>query len=129
MSEIEQFYPRLVVEGADDALAFYVKAFGGEVTERYAEGGHVQHAMVVAGAARFAVKDADEGGDPAPSSGGVPVILALYVDDPDAVAQRMLDGGARVIFPVSDHEYGERGGRLADPWGHQWMVAKRLAPR
>jgi len=54
------------------------------------------------------------------------VIMALYVDDPDAVAARMLDGGATVIFPVSDHDYGERAGRLADPWGHQWMLAKRL---
>jgi len=26
-----------------------------------------------------------------------------------------------VIYPVSDHEYG-RGGRIQDPWGHQWMV-------
>ena len=100
-AEIEDFYPRLVVEGADDALAFYAKAFGGEVTERYAHGPRVQHAMVVAGPARFAVKDAGDG-DPAPS------------------------GGARVIFPVTDHDYGERAGRLADPWGHQWMVAKRL---
>jgi PhnB protein len=126
MSEIEQFYPRLVVEGADEALAFYATAFGGEVTERYADGGRVLHAMVVAGPARFAVKDAGDG-DPAPSSGGTPVIMALYVADPDAMAQRMLEGGARVIFPVTDHEYGDRGGRLADPWGHQWMVAKRLA--
>jgi PhnB protein len=128
MSEIEQFYPRLVVEGADEALAFYAKAFGGEVTERYADGGRVQHAMMVAGPARFAVKDAGDG-DPAPSGGGVSVIMALYVADPDAVAQRMLDGGARVLFPVADHEYGERAGRVADPWGHQWMLAKRLPPR
>ena len=125
MSEINEFYPRLVVEGADDALAFYAKVFGGEVTERYADGGRVQHAMVAAGPARFAVKDAGDG-DPAPGAGGLPVIMALYVDDPDAVAARMLDGGATVIFPVSDHEYGERAGRLADPWGHQWMLAKRL---
>jgi PhnB protein len=125
MSEINEFYPRLVVEGADAALAFYAKVFGAEVTERYADGGRVQHAMVAAGPARFGVKDAGDG-DRAPSGGGLPVIMALYVDDPDAVAARMLDGGATVIFPVSDHEYGERAGRLADPWGHQWMLAKRL---
>ena len=125
MSEINDFYPRLVVEGADDAMAFYGPAFGAEVTERYADGGRVQHALLVAGPARFAVKDAGDG-DPAPGAGGLPVIMALYVDDPDAVAARMLDGGATVIFPVTDHEYGERGGRLADPWGHQWMLAKRL---
>ena len=125
MSDINDFYPRLVVEGADDAMAFYAKAFGAEVTERFADGGRVHHALLVAGPARFAVKDAGDG-DPAPS-GGMPVIMALYVSDPDAVAARMLDGGARVIFPVTDHDYGERAGRLADPWGHQWMVAKRLS--
>ena len=41
-----------------------------------------------------AVKDAD-GYDPAPADGGVPVILALYVADPDAVAARCSTGGAR----------------------------------
>jgi len=125
MSEINDFYPRLVVEGADEAMSFYAKAFGAEVTERYADGGRMQHAMLEAGPARFAVKDAGDG-DPAPSEGGLPVIMALYVADPDAVAARMLDGGARVVFPVADHEYGDRAGRIADPWGHQWMLAKRL---
>ena len=36
MSEINDFYPRLVVKGADDAMAFYAKAFGAEVTEFWA---------------------------------------------------------------------------------------------
>jgi PhnB protein len=126
MTGIERFYPRLVVEGAVAALAFYAKVFGGEVTERFDDGaGRIVHAMLVAGPAQFAVKDAGDG-DPAPSDGGVPVIMALYVADPDAVAQRMLDNGARVIFPMADHDYGERAGRFADPWGHQWMVAKPL---
>lgn len=128
MTTIEEFYPRLVVEGADKACAFYAAVFGGEVTERYADDatGRIHHAMVVAGAARIAVKDAGDG-DPAPARGGQPVIMAVYVDDPDAMAQRMIEGGAEVIFPVSDHDYGERAGRLRDPWGHQWMLAKRLA--
>jgi uncharacterized glyoxalase superfamily protein PhnB len=79
--------------------------------------------MVAVDGVRFAVKDAD-GVDPAPTSGAVPVIVALYVDDPDAVAARMVDGGGTVIFPVEDHPYGERGGRIADPFGHLWMIAR-----
>jgi PhnB protein len=118
-------YPRLVVNGADAALAFYANAFGGEVTERFTDpDGRVVHAMVNLDGVRFAVKDAD-GHDPAPVTGGVPVIIALYVDDPDAVAARMVDHGATVIFAVDDQPYGERGGRLADPFGHLWMVACR----
>lgn len=118
-------YPRLVVEGADSALAFYSAAFGGEVTERFTgPDGRVVHAMVAVDGVRFAVKDAD-GYDPAPVPGSVPVILALYVDDPDAVAERMVAHGATVVFAVADQPYGERGGRLADPFGHLWMLARR----
>jgi len=119
-------YPRLVVDGADTALAFYCAAFGGEVTERFTgDDGRVVHAMVAVDGVKFAVKDADEH-DPAPTPGAVPVIVALYVDDPDAVAGRMVAGGATVVFPVADQPYGERGGRLADPFGHLWMLARPL---
>lgn len=125
MTRIQQLYPRLVVDGADSAIAFYSSAFGAELVERYTDpDGRVVHALLRAGAATWAVKDAD-GYDPAPGDGGLPVILALYVDDADAVAASMVDGGGSVIFEVSDHPYGERGGRLADPFGHAWMIAAR----
>jgi PhnB protein len=123
MREILGLQPRLVVEGADAALAFYTAAFGGEVTERYVMDGRVVHSTVTAGPIRFAVKDAGDG-DAAPSGGGVPVIMSLDVTDADAVAERMIAAGATVIYPVSDHDYGDRGGRLADPFGHQWMIAQ-----
>ncbi len=120
-------FPRLVVRGADAACEFYVNAFGGKVTERHTTpDGAVVHAMFEAGPVRFGVKDADSY-DPAPVPGGpLPVIVAVYVSDPDEVAARMVAGGAEVLFPVTDHDYGDRGGRLRDPWGHLWMIAKRL---
>ncbi len=49
--------------------------------------------------------------------------MALEVDDPDAVAAAMVAHGGRVLFPVTDHDYGQRAGRIADPFGHAWMVA------
>lgn len=125
MTEIQQLYPRLVVDGADDAIAFYARTFGAELVERYTDpDGRVVHALLRAGAAVWAVKDAD-GYDPAPGAGGAPVILALYVGDPDVVAEAIVDGGGTVIFEVNDHDYGDRGGRLADPFGHVWMIATR----
>lgn len=125
MTEIHELYPRLVVARADAAIAFYTAALGAELVERYTgPDGRVVHALLAAGPVRFAVKDAD-GDDLAPGGGGVPVILALYVADADAVAATMVDGGATVVFAVDDHPYGERGGRLADPFGHLWMVAQR----
>jgi uncharacterized glyoxalase superfamily protein PhnB len=123
MSHITALYPRLVVDGADAALDFYARALDGTVTERYTgPDGRVVHAMVEAGPARFAVKDAGDG-DPAPSGDGIPVIMSLYVSDADAVAERMLGAGATVIFPVADRGYSY-GGRLRDPFGHQWLIAQ-----
>jgi PhnB protein len=126
MTEILGLHPRLVVEGADAALAFYTAAFGGAVLERYTgTDGRVVHSLVQAGPVRFAVKDAGDG-DPAPSGGGIPVIMSLDVSDADAVAERMLAAGATVIFEIADHGYGDYGGRLADPFGHQWMLSQRI---
>jgi PhnB protein len=53
-------------------------------------------------------------------------VLATYWDDVDAVWERAVSAGAEVVFPLADQFYGERGGRLRDPFGHQWMLSRRL---
>jgi len=125
---IRGMYPRLVVSDAAAAIDFYTQAFGAkEIPPRHTDdAGKVVHVELRFGDFRVAVKDAGDG-DPAPTSlGGSPVIMALEVDDADAVAEAMIRGGATVIYPVTDHDYGDRGGRLADPFGHLWMVAQPL---
>ena len=62
----------------------------------------------------------------AASCSASPVIIALDVDNADAVAEAMLAAGATVVFPIQDADYGERSGRLADPFGHLWMISQRL---
>ena len=47
------------------------------------------------------------------------------MDDVDAVFKRALEAGAKEVFPVADQFYGDRSGRLEDPFGHQWIVASR----
>jgi uncharacterized glyoxalase superfamily protein PhnB len=53
------------------------------------------------------------------------VLLSLDVSDADAVAARMVEAGATVIFELSHHGYGDYGGRFRDPFGHQWMVSQK----
>lgn len=128
MTRVEALYPRLVVPDGAAAIDFYKRALGATETARYTDpAGKIVHAELVIGPATVAIKDAD-GADRAPGSfGGTPVVIALYVDDADAVAEAMIAGGATVVYPIDDQPYGERGGRLADPSGHLWMISQRLA--
>jgi uncharacterized glyoxalase superfamily protein PhnB len=126
---IRSMYPRLVVSNAAAAIDFYVAAFGAKEVERYADPatGKIVHAAVTIGDIFVAVKDEGDG-DPAPTSlGGSPVIIALEVDDADAVGAAMERAGATVVHPIRDQDYGQRGGRLADPYGHLWMIAEPMS--
>jgi len=114
--------PTLAVADAAAAIDFYVAAFGAEELTRYVDGGQIVHADLRVGDSEFAVKDADRF-DPAPD-GAVPVILVLRVPDVDALWQRARDAGASEIFPLTTHEYG-RMGRVADPFGHRWILSAR----
>jgi PhnB protein len=124
---VNKMYPRLVVSDGARAIDFYVSALGATETARYTSPeGKIVHAELQIGPATIAVKDADEFDPAPPTLGGSPVIIALYVDDADAVADAMLAAGATVVFPIHDAEYGERGGRLADPFGHLWMISQQI---
>lgn len=116
--------PRLVIDGAAAAIDFYVQAFGAKEISRYADDrGKIAHAELAIGDASFNLKD-DEGDDRSPTTlGGTTVFLCLTIEDIDAVAERMVEAGASVVYPIADHGYG-RGGRLRDPFGHVWMLSE-----
>jgi PhnB protein len=52
--------------------------------------------------------------------------LNLYVEDVDTLEKVAVEGGARSIFPVADQFYGDRAGRIQDPFGHMWIISKHL---
>ena len=47
----------------------------------------------------------------------------LYVEDADAVFQQALDAGATVGMPLEDAFWGDRYGKVVDPFGHIWGIA------
>ncbi|HJL00388.1 MAG TPA: VOC family protein [Polyangiaceae bacterium LLY-WYZ-15_(1-7)] len=119
---------RLIVKGADAALAFYREVFGAELLERYVEpeGGAVVHAALrLEGGTILALAEANPGWENRSPEGlgGSPVILSLEVDDVDGLGARMVEAGAEVVFPIADQFYGKREGRLRDPFGHLWILS------
>jgi uncharacterized glyoxalase superfamily protein PhnB len=59
--------------------------------------------------------------------GGTSVQLQLYVPDADATFARAVERGATVLYPVADQPYGDRSGKIRDPFGHNWFIATHTA--
>lgn len=120
--------PRLVVDGAADAIDHYERVFGARCLERYATAdGRIVHAALSIRGAVIALTDADGAHNLGPTQiGGSPVILHLLTDDPDATARAVVDAGGRIVIPIDDRFYGYREGRVADRFGHLWILSRRI---
>ncbi|MEQ8764462.1 MAG: VOC family protein [Planctomycetota bacterium] len=122
--------PHLVVQGAADAIEFYKKAFGAEELFRMPgpDGKSVMHAELQFGNSRLYICDEfpDMGACGPKSVGGTSVTIHLYVEDADAVAKQAESAGAKVVMPVTTVFWGDRYGKLEDPFGHNWSVATHV---
>jgi PhnB protein len=121
--------PYLAFKDASTAIDFYRQMFGAQELMRYAEpDGKIGHAEIQIGDSTLMLSDEypEFGALSPPSVGGSPVRLHLSVDDVDAVAAKLVSGGARVLRPVKDEFYGERKGVFADPFGYEWFVSSPL---
>jgi PhnB protein len=118
--------PYLACGDAARAIEFYAKAFGAvEVVRMPAPGGKIGHAEVKIGDSRLMLTDEyREMNFLGPQSrGGTTVHIHLYVKDVDAMVQRALAAGAKLLREVKDQFYGDRTGSLEDPFGHVWHIA------
>ena len=120
--------PMLSLRGAARASEWYQQAFGANETSRSVSPDGRIVAMLEIGDAQFGVVDeATAVGNLSPETlGGTSVRVMLHVADPDAVAQRAVDHGAELLFPVEDQPYGMRQGRIRDPYGHHWLIGRPL---
>ena len=121
--------PHLVCAGAADAIEFYKKAFGAVESARlHGADGKLMHAMILIGGEAIMLEDENpEWGSVGPKSlKGSPVTIHLYVDDADAFVARAEKAGATVTMPVAEQFWGDRYGKLEDPFGHHWSVGTHV---
>ena len=122
--------PHLVVEGAVAAIEFYKKAFGAEEVMRLPapDGTRLLHAEVRIGGAVVMLADAfPEWGSRSPMElGGTTAAVHLYVEDADAVFAKALEAGATETMALQDMFWGDRYGKLLDPFGHAWSVSTHV---
>jgi PhnB protein len=125
--EYHTLSPSLTILGADKAIEWYTKAFGGKLQSRMAtpDGKGVWHAEIRIGDSVLMLND------PMPSpDGSVPSMedsettsIHVYLDNVDAVFQRAVAAGAQPKMPPTDMFWGDRYAQIADPFGHVWSLA------
>ena len=129
MTTIE-FVPYLSVTNATEAVGYYSRIFEKEpslllnMPDR-----RVMHCEFQVGGARFFLSEElpEHGGTPSPASlGATSVAIHLYVEDCDAMVNRMTANGAQLLMAPTDMFWGERFARVRDPFGHEWGVTTKI---
>lgn len=119
--------PYLTVRGAASAIEFYKSAFGAKEIARIdvPETKFVQHAeLKLAGATLYLCDELPESGILSPLSiGGSATMLDLRVEDADDFWLNALTAGAVEVLPLNNMPWGDRSGKLVDPFGHYWSVS------
>ena len=121
--------PHIVCKDAAKAIEFYKRAFGAlEIARNTTPGDKILHAAIQIGDSPVMIVDEfpDWGCFGPQSLKGSPVTLHLYVEDVDAFFARALKAGARETMAVADMFWGDRYGKLEDPFGHSWSVATHV---
>jgi uncharacterized glyoxalase superfamily protein PhnB len=116
--------PCLMVRGADRAIEFYKKAFGAELLDRMTgpDDKTVIHSQLRIGDSFLFLGDESSGmgAGSTEKPGGSCASIHLYVEDVDAAFDRAVAAGAQVRMPVADMFWGDRYGRVVDPFGVEW---------
>lgn len=120
--------PMLAVRGAARAIEWYKKIFQATETNRLTDqNGIIAHAELRVGDSIFMLAEEHPDYNRSPETlRGTSVILNLYVEDVDTLEKVAVEAGARSIFPVTDQFYGDRAGRIQDPFGHMWIISKHI---
>lgn len=122
--------PSLVCTPCKDAIDWYLRAFGAEEVGPRMQGpdGTVAHAEIRIGNSVVMLADEwPDGPTKSPTNiGGSTAAMFIYTDDVDAMWERAIAEGAEEIFPLELQFYGDKGGRIRDPFGHTWGLAQHV---
>jgi PhnB protein len=114
----------LAVRNWDRAIEFYQAAFGARELFRVPGGGVGQ--LAVDGAEFWVAEESTPHLNFSPETlGGCSVRMLLMVEDPAAMCAQAIRAGAKEVVPVAD-AHGWRIGRIVDPFGHHWEIARPL---
>ena len=117
----------LILDNCLEAMDFYQRAFGAEAGMRMpgTDGKGTMHMEMRIGESTIMMSDANPAWNTrSPKAfGGSPVSMHIYVKDADALFNRAVGAGCEVEMPIMDTFWGDRYGKVRDPFGHSWGIA------
>lgn len=128
--QVQTVTAALTVTPCADAIDFYIRAFGAVEIEPRMSGpdGLVAHAEIRIGDSVIMLGDEwPDGPTRSPRTlGGSSAALFVFVDDVDELWTRAVDVGCEVVYPLELQFYGDKGGRVRDPFGHTWGLGQHV---
>jgi len=130
MNEHSTFFaPMIYLKILAPAIEFYKKAFGAIVLRQWNnDDGSVHVAeMSIDGALFHIHEESKRNNELSPETAKTTTIaIGLFVDDVHAVMARAVAAGGTELDPVTDYDYQYRQGNVADPFGHHWLLEKKI---
>jgi PhnB protein len=120
--------PAITCKGAAKAIDFYKQAFGAtEKARMEGPGGMIMHAEILIGDSPLMLGDEFPGMSQAPNPNLPPSFsLNFYTDNVDVAFDRAVKAGCKVVMPLQDQFWGDRYGKLQDPFGHTWGLLQHI---
>ena len=122
--------PHLQVHKAGEAIAWYEPVLGAiEVRARLVvpDGTRMNAEIEIEGTRLVLADEIPKIGSTSPATlNGTSVVLDLHVADSDMLFHKALDASAPEIYPLADQFYGDRAGRVCDPFGRHWIIGTRV---
>jgi PhnB protein len=118
----------LVVNDGAKAVEFYKNAFGAQVLGVHnTPDGKLMHAELKIGDSRIMLAEEFPGMGKSPRTlGGSAVTLNILVENVDKLFDQAVKSGATVTQPLANQFWGDRYGRIVDPFGHQWALLQHV---
>ena len=120
--------PALAFHGADAAIKWYVNVLGAKEKMRFnTPDGKIAHAEITLGDNVIMLSEENLEYNRSPKTlKGNSVNLHVYVPDADATIKKATANGAKLVMPAEDQFYGDRSGRIEDPFGYIWIVSTHV---
>ena len=123
------FAPQLCIPAGVFDISFYEKAFGAVELQRWSNDDGTIHVaeFSIDGSLFHVHEEKVSAGHLSPATAnGITTLIGLFVDDVDAVFKKAVAAGGVAIMQPTTYEYKYRQAEVKDPFGHIWLIEKKL---